>query len=207
MSVSALTSINSKLNVARQVCERIHESFPYMSPTRIFYENPKQVVQDKDLLMKLRIKQAYIMDARSKRDKYIDNPVEFYKKVIEDTRRIYALNCGEYSYLSYLGLRINGFKDCEFVKPKTVQNKRVIDHVLVKVNEKSPESSIFVDAWLNITETANNMKEICAKKFGRFFDLVPDENIDFVQKEYLIELNDNDVLKLKKLVPELDLNV
>lgn len=199
--------IETNINIASRVCERIQERFPYISPTKVARENYDTVLNDKDLQTKLRMKQLFIRQAREKREALTDSPVEFYKQLINDTDRIHALNCAEYVYLSYLGMRLNGLRtSANAVNPFSVQNKRVIDHVLLKYKNSSDKNSIFIDAWLGISGTSEKIKELYKTKFSKIFNFVPQEEIGFQNKTGLY-LDDSDTEELRKFIPEMDLNI
>ncbi len=196
---------SNTLELATQVCKRVQEVFPYKSPTKTFYENPHLAYTDKDLSMKLRIKQAYIMEARGRRAKLANNPIEFFKQLIEDTKRLYAFNCRESSYLTYLGLKMNGIKDCQFIKPRTVWERREIDHVLLRVNDEQ-NPNILVDTWANFVDGSTQALEKFSEKLQDLSMLKNDEKIEFIPRKENVLLNDNEVEQLRKFIPQLDLN-
>lgn len=182
--------------LASKICDRINQRFPYISPNKIARLNYKELASDKDLLTKLKFKQMFLMQARENRNSIKDNPFEFYKALIKDTDRIRALNCQEYSYFSYLGMRMNGIKNCKAIKPYLTEENKIIDHVLIQ------NDNIFLDAWLGIADFGNKLKDL----YKKIFQINPNTKLDFIQKP-IVELSDEDVKKIKPLIPELDLTL
>lgn len=184
------------LTIATKVCERVNERFPYPSPNKLARLNYNELSKDKELLAKLKFKQMFLMQARENRTNIQNNPVEFYKTLIKDIDRIRALNCQEYSYFSYLGMRINGIKNCQAIKPYLQDENKVLDHVLIK------NDNIFLDAWLGIADFGIKLKDL----YKKIFHINENAKLDFIQKP-IVELSDEDVNKIKPLIPELDLTL
>lgn len=189
------TPLNN-LKIATKISERVNERFPYVSPNKMARLNYNELCQDKELLTKLKFKQMFLMEARENRAHLQDNPVEFYKRLINDTDRIRALNCQEYSYLSYLGMRINGIKDCNAIKPYLAENDKVIDHVLIQ------NDNIFLDTWLGIADFGNKVIDL----YKKIFHINQNSKLEFIEKP-IVKLSDEEVNKIKPLIPELDLTI
>ncbi len=189
------TPLNN-LKIATKISERVNERFPYVSPNKMARLNYNELCQDKELLTKLKFKQMFLMEAREKRAHLQDNPVEFYKRLINDTDRIRALNCQEYSYLSYLGMRINGIKDCKAIKPYLAENDKVIDHVLIQ------NDNIFLDTWLGIADFGNKVIDL----YKKIFHINQNSKLEFIEKP-IVKLSDEEVNKIKPLISELDLTI
>ncbi len=188
---------------AKEVCECVKEAFPYISPTRVSSKYRNKLLGHERILNNIRELQKKIERTRFKREAVYDKPVEYYKALIQDTKNIKALNCGEYASLSYLSLKMNGVENCKLAKVVT-GNGRNIDHTVVVAEGES--ENIILDAWLGVADTEKNMNVLYNTKYADMFDLVPDEKVKFVPVKS-VDIDENSLKQIKNIVPELYLTV
>lgn len=188
---------------AKKVMRKVSQSFPYLSPTKICALQHDSVVMNSQLRSELINKQRMIYDKRLARQSLFQNPVDYYKQLINDTKSIQALNCAEYAEIVYMLLKMNGIKNCRLVTMITANNRK-IDHTLVEINKKS-NKNLILDSWLGIAAKTKKFKSVINKKFSDCFSLVPNEKITFSPLAN-ISLNDNHISALRKEFPEFCLN-
>lgn len=187
---------------AKEVCECVKEAFPYISPTRVSSKYRNQLLMHERILNSIRELQKKIEVTRNMREAVLDKPVEYYRALVNDTKSIRALNCGEYASLSYLSLKMNGVENCRLANVIT-GNGRNVDHTVVLVGGGT--ENIVLDAWLGVVETERNMNALYNTKFANFFELVPNEKVKFVPVK-AVDIDENSLNQIKSFVPELYVN-
>lgn len=187
---------------AKEVCECVKEAFPYISPTRVSSKYRNQLLMHERILNSIRELQKKIEVTRNMREAVLDKPVEYYRALVNDTKSIRALNCGEYASLSYLSLKMNGVENCRLANVIT-GNGRNVDHTVVLVDGGT--ENIVLDAWLGVVETEKNMNALYNTKFANLFELVPNEKVKFVPIK-AVDIDENSLNQIKSFVPELYVN-
>lgn len=186
--------------VAKKVLKQVGENFPYVSPTRLCALERDTVVNNTDLRQNLISKQRLIEEKRTLRETLRNNPVEYYKQLIKDTKDIAALNCAEFSEIVFMMLKMNKVENCQIVTIQT-GNKRTIDHTLVRINADKLQKNVFVDAWLGISGKTEKFVQNISNKFAHCFELVPNEKIKFINISE-VPLEDIHITALRKEFPQ-----
>lgn len=205
---------NVSLSQAREVCSMLQEKYPYKSLWKVGkIERPRAIEGIADAKQREHIFLSITKSMNELSDRLDDlrhyyaefkkNPRKYYALMVQGIKKFQTLNCGEFSRLVYMTLRLNGVDDDKVNVMSLATNlygrKTDLDHEITQVEG---EKTIGIDALLGETDILENMSEVYTKKYAQAL-YINDTNDILYRKSPSPRLSDEDVAILKKRFPDL----
>ena len=190
------------------ICRKVKTSFPMISPTRLYYDNPDFFKKEKKFSSFLKEKSQILQADRADR-RFLKSPFKFIKEVISSINRNRIGNCAEHALFAEMISRINGVKNCYRLTVRDRDLPEKLNHTFlliskdpIKNNRLDLKNSIIVDPWVGISGRAKEVLERYKNQFGKLLNLQDTSKLKFGIKSQLC-LDENEINLLKSKYPEL----
>lgn len=194
------------LKDADMVCRAVKNTFPSISPTKIYYDNA-QCIENLPRFKNFIIRKSQILHQYREDRKFYKQPLTFYKEVVYSTEKEKVVNCGELATLAELAMRLNGIKNCGRASLYTRQGVN-LDHKIAYIDLRKkgdsfdPLKIIIIDPWLGIVDYLKNMNLVYKKQNNKYF-MMTDKDILTLKPSKLLELSDEQINYFKEKLPDL----
>lgn len=190
------------------ICRKVKVSFPMISPTRLYYDNPDFFKKKKRFSLFLKKESQILQEDRADR-RFLKSPFKFIKEVISSVNRNRLGNCAEHALFAEMIARINGLKNSYrlTVKDQSASDKMnhtflLISKTPIKNNRLDLKNSLIIDPWVGISGKANDVLSRYKNQFAHLLKLDKSSQLKFGIKNQL-ELNENEINYLKNKYPQL----
>ena len=201
-SQQTFKSKNSIIKDADWVCRSVNTNFPAISTTWLnFNLNP-----NKKMFFISRIGEN-IQKARNKNSSEL-LPFNFFKNMLNQVQQNKSGNCYEKATIAELILKINGVNNCNRINLVSDDGKRNLNHCVLLVNfdkqnyYPSLQKTVIIDPWCGNSGYADTIFKKYINMYNSFFNLKPDENIQFIPRNTLA-LGEQEINYFKENYPKL----